>query len=95
MIFNTVSVIAILAAIQPAVAFWRLQCFGVVGIARVDPLVNPNELAAHVHTIKGGNGKTTLTSHRSNLREFISIKPGTIIEANVSSYRPVYDLHRR
>ena len=38
-------------------AFWRLLCHGSVGLARIDPLMNPGELSEHVHSIKGGSGK--------------------------------------
>lgn len=38
-------------------AFWRLLCDGSVGLARIDPLMNPGGVSEHVHTIKGGSGK--------------------------------------
>lgn len=37
-------------------SFWRLPCRGQSGIGRVDPLMYPGEVSAHVHTITGGNG---------------------------------------
>lgn len=37
-------------------AFWRLTCPGQVGLARVDPLVSPGEVSAHVHAIHGSSG---------------------------------------
>lgn len=37
-------------------AFWRLECDGSVGLARIDPLMNLGEVSEHVHTIKGGSG---------------------------------------
>ncbi len=39
-------------------AFWRLLCQGNVGLARMDPLVNPGVVSDHVHTIKGGSGES-------------------------------------
>lgn len=39
-------------------AFWRLECDGSVGLARIDPLMDYGRAADHVHTIKGGSGKT-------------------------------------
>jgi len=45
-----------LATIQGAAAFWRMPCRGRVGLARLDPLVNPNEVAQHVHSIHGSSG---------------------------------------
>lgn len=45
----------------PAVnAFWRLECDGSVGIARIDPLMDFGGTSDHIHTIKGGSGKFTI-----------------------------------
>lgn len=38
-------------------AFWRLECDGSVGVARVDPLMDFGGVSDHVHAIKGGSGK--------------------------------------
>ena len=38
-------------------AFWRLECDGSVGLARIDPLMDFGSLSDHVHSIKGGSGK--------------------------------------
>ena len=38
-------------------AFWRLECDGSVGLARLDPLMDFGGLSDHVHTIKGGSGE--------------------------------------
>ncbi|KAI4155291.1 MAG: hypothetical protein LQ341_000203 [Variospora aurantia] len=47
---------AILALYVPATnAFWRLECSGTVGMARIDPLMDFGGLSGHVHTIKGGS----------------------------------------
>lgn len=61
---------AVLAISLPATnAFWRLECDGSVGLARVDPLMDFGGLSDHIHTIKGGSGKhktgpqICLTSH--------------------------------
>lgn len=59
----TVSNLAIVAAIVMVLfisnvsAFWRLECDGSVGLARMDPLINPGTSGDHVHSIKGGSGK--------------------------------------
>ena len=37
-------------------SFWRLQCEGIAGLGRIDPLVNPGKPSAHLHTIKGSGG---------------------------------------
>ena len=39
-------------------AFWRLLCDGSVGLARMDPLMEPGRVGDHVHSIKGGSGKS-------------------------------------
>lgn len=38
-------------------AFWRLLCRSSVGLARMDPIMNPGDVSDHVHTIKGGSGE--------------------------------------
>lgn len=40
----------------PASAFWRMECRGVSGQARIDPLVSYGTVASHVHEIFGGQG---------------------------------------
>ncbi|KAK4621614.1 hypothetical protein CLAFUR4_07467 [Fulvia fulva] len=37
-----------------AAAFWRMPCRSETGFARIDPLVDPGDIADHVHTITGG-----------------------------------------
>lgn len=48
---------ALAFSIPAANAFWRLECDGSVGMARIDPLMDFGGLSDHVHTIKGGSGK--------------------------------------
>ncbi|KAK0719912.1 hypothetical protein B0H67DRAFT_486112 [Lasiosphaeris hirsuta] len=48
--------LALLGAVSGVSAFWRMECRGRVGVARIDPLVNPNEVAQHVHAIHGSSG---------------------------------------
>ncbi|EEH05287.1 WSC domain-containing protein [Histoplasma capsulatum G186AR] len=54
---------AVLAAtISPALAFWRLPCRGRLGVARLDPLVNPGAVSSHAHVIHGaGNFGKSVT----------------------------------
>lgn len=52
-------------------AYWRLECDGSVGLARLDPLMNFGTVGDHVHSIKGGSGKF-LTSFALN-RWFVFI----------------------
>lgn len=53
---KTRTALAILAALGGVDAFWRMECHGTVGVARVDPLVSPGEVAQHVHAIHGSSG---------------------------------------
>jgi len=42
--------------IAGAHAFWRMECPGRVGLARLDPIVNPHTESPHVHAIHGSSG---------------------------------------
>lgn len=53
---STIGLVVLLNA-ACADAFWRLLCRGSVGLARMDPIVNPGDVSDHVHTIKGGSGE--------------------------------------
>ncbi|KAI5924067.1 hypothetical protein F4810DRAFT_143444 [Camillea tinctor] len=48
--------LTLLGASSVAHAFWRMECRGVTGLARVDPLVNFNEISPHAHTVHGSSG---------------------------------------
>lgn len=52
--FTAVTAAMVLAG--SAEAFWRMECRGRSGLARIDPLVNPGVAAAHAHTIFGSSG---------------------------------------
>ena len=39
-------------------SYWRMSCMGVVGVGRMDPIVSPGKISAHVHTFKGASGLT-------------------------------------
>ncbi|KFY43148.1 hypothetical protein V495_04129 [Pseudogymnoascus sp. VKM F-4514 (FW-929)] len=54
--FTAATAAAVLAG--SAEAFWRMECRGRSGLARIDPLVNPGVAAAHAHTIFGSSGFT-------------------------------------
>ncbi|KAF7562325.1 hypothetical protein G7046_g1816 [Stylonectria norvegica] len=45
-----------LGLVGTAHAFWRMECPGRVGLARLDPIVNPGALSKHVHSIHGSSG---------------------------------------
>ncbi|EEH23233.1 hypothetical protein PABG_05444 [Paracoccidioides brasiliensis Pb03] len=59
---------ALVAAISPALAFWRLPCQGRLGVARLDPLVNPGQIAPHAHVVHGASnfGMTVTTDDLLN-----------------------------
>ena len=58
---RVIKAVYLLASLEGANAFWRLECDGSVGLARIDPLMDYGRAADHVHTIKGGSGKTFIT----------------------------------
>ena len=49
------SLAALAALASPALGFWRLPCQGRLGLAPMDPLVNPGTKAHHVHAIHGAS----------------------------------------
>lgn len=48
-------------------AFWRMECPGRVGVARLDPIVSPGKSSAHVHAIHGSSGFSANSNHSSLL----------------------------
>ncbi|KAL5350457.1 hypothetical protein ACLOAV_004025 [Pseudogymnoascus australis] len=54
--FTAATAAAVLAG--SADAFWRMECRGRSGLARLDPLVNPGVASTHAHTIFGSSGFT-------------------------------------
>ncbi|KAF4586014.1 WSC domain-containing protein [Ophiocordyceps camponoti-floridani] len=51
-------------------AFWRMECPGRVGLARIDPIVNPDEISNHVHSIAGSSA----FSESSNYTDLVNGK---------------------
>ena len=39
-------------------AFWRMECPGRVGLARIDPIVDPGTVSKHAHAIHGSSSKS-------------------------------------
>lgn len=56
------SLAAILASLGGAAAFWRMECRGQVGLARLDPLIDPGVPSKHAHAIHGSNGFSASTT---------------------------------
>jgi len=50
------STLSILAALGGANAFWRMECRGRAGMARIDPLMAPGRASQHAHAIHGSSG---------------------------------------
>jgi hypothetical protein len=46
--------LALAALIGDANAFWRMNCANIM-LGRVDPIVNPGAVSAHVHTVQGSS----------------------------------------
>ncbi|GAA6054850.1 hypothetical protein JCM3770_004105 [Rhodotorula araucariae] len=60
--------LAALAAVSPALAFFRLPCDNVLVRERVDPIVSPGQVAGHTHTVSGGSG-FSLSSTYDDMRK--------------------------
>ncbi|KAK3491444.1 hypothetical protein B0T13DRAFT_74989 [Neurospora crassa] len=60
--------VAILAAAGGADAFWRMECRGRLGVARLDPLVNYGEPGSHAHSIHGSSGFSDKSSYDDLLK---------------------------
>ncbi|KAJ9612295.1 hypothetical protein H2200_003892 [Cladophialophora chaetospira] len=45
-------------------AFWRMTC-STIQVGRVDPIVNPNDISGHCHTIAGPNNLNTTSTYES------------------------------
>ena len=71
--------LACLLYATPTSALWRLQCDGVSGNARIDPLVDPGVPSGHLHAIHGGSGKTHNNSSDSKpVLKFLQLSPSTL-----------------
>ena len=55
---------SVLSLTGGAQAFWRMPCRSRTGLARIDPIMTPGEVADHVHAIHGGNSESS-SSHVS------------------------------
>jgi hypothetical protein len=53
---KTLATLAFLGLSSVTEAFWRMECRGSTGLARVDPIVDFNKISAHAHTIHGSSG---------------------------------------
>ncbi|KAL8878557.1 MAG: hypothetical protein Q9198_003654 [Flavoplaca austrocitrina] len=53
--FNRAAVAALTLGSNAVDAFWRLECPGSIGLARIDPLMDYDGVSGHVHALKGGS----------------------------------------
>ena len=57
--FGRAATVALTLGSTAVNAFWRLECPGSLGLARIDPLMDFDGVSGHVHDLKGGSGKFT------------------------------------
>ncbi|KAH6626243.1 hypothetical protein B0J18DRAFT_476939 [Chaetomium sp. MPI-SDFR-AT-0129] len=60
---KTSTSLAILASLSGVSAFWRMECRGRAGLARIDPLMNPGGPAQHAHAIHGSSAFSATSSY--------------------------------
>ncbi|KAI0881081.1 uncharacterized protein GGS22DRAFT_75418 [Annulohypoxylon maeteangense] len=56
MVSKTFSTLAFLSAVTDVSAFWRMECRGRTGLARIDPIMDLGKLSPHIHTVHGSSG---------------------------------------
>ncbi|KAK8004169.1 hypothetical protein PG989_003888 [Apiospora arundinis] len=61
---SLVLLVAALDAISGVSAFFRMECRGRLAMARIDPLVNNNEVGQHVHAIHGSSGFSETSGYK-------------------------------
>lgn len=54
--------LAILGISSVTEAFWRMECRGNTGVARIDPIVDFAKVAGHAHTVQGSSGELSYLS---------------------------------
>ncbi|KAH8664253.1 hypothetical protein BX600DRAFT_498067 [Xylariales sp. PMI_506] len=57
------NLVAVLYFVTGISAFWRMECRGRSGLARIDPLKSPNAVSQHVHAIFGSSGFSESASY--------------------------------
>ncbi|KAI0835291.1 hypothetical protein F5Y06DRAFT_137624 [Hypoxylon sp. FL0890] len=53
---KTLSALFLLGTIRDAAAFWRMECRGRSGLARMDPIMDAGVVSPHIHTVHGSSG---------------------------------------
>jgi hypothetical protein len=54
---KTLAAIFLLNTFTSVSAFWRMQCFGRLDIARIDPVVDYGIVSHHAHSLHGSSSK--------------------------------------
>ncbi|KAK5631016.1 hypothetical protein RRF57_006731 [Xylaria bambusicola] len=57
------TVLAILGISSVTEAFWRMECRGSTGFARIDPIVDFNKVSSHAHAVHGSSGFSTSATY--------------------------------
>ncbi|KAI0443901.1 hypothetical protein F4803DRAFT_287540 [Xylaria telfairii] len=53
---RTLATLAIIGMSSVTDAFWRMECRGSTGLARIDPIVDLGKISPHAHTVHGSSG---------------------------------------
>ncbi|KAI1365869.1 hypothetical protein F5Y08DRAFT_327760 [Xylaria arbuscula] len=53
---KTLTTLAILGMSSVTEAFWRMECRGSTGFARIDPIVDFDKVSSHAHAVHGSSG---------------------------------------
>lgn len=80
---STIALALAAALAGPASAFWRMPCPSRLIQERIDPLVFPGQVSAHVHTVAGGNGFGFTENYRQARESECTSCP---ITADLSAY---------
>ena len=61
--------VALAALVGETTAFWRMNCANIM-FGRIDPIVNPGLVSAHVHTIQGSSSEFSILFYSNILLIF-------------------------
>ncbi|KAI8960132.1 hypothetical protein F5Y11DRAFT_279737 [Daldinia sp. FL1419] len=53
---KALSAFFLLSTIGDVSAFWRMECHGRTGLARIDPIMDAGVISPHIHTVHGSSG---------------------------------------
>ncbi|KAI1340866.1 hypothetical protein F5Y15DRAFT_34570 [Xylariaceae sp. FL0016] len=64
-------------------AFWRMECRGRTGLARIDPIMDSGTVSSHVHTVHGSSGFSIVA-------DFDSLTAGNCTSCAVTADKSAY-----